>query len=80
MKNLKLGVKLLGGFLAVAFIVAAVGGGRVAIHVGETRDELELLVHHRGPFVDFLKEVGVWDPDGLVSGVDFLSSLRNNFV
>jgi len=38
----------------------------VAIHLAETRAELELLQDHSGPFVDFLAEVGVWDPDGLM--------------
>ncbi len=44
----------------------------VAIHVAETRAELELLEHHAGPFVDFLRELGVWDPAGLVPGIDDL--------
>jgi len=38
----------------------------LATHLAETREELELLEHHRGPFVDFLSELGVWDPEGLV--------------
>src|SRR5205823_2558260 len=38
----------------------------LATHLAETREELELLEHHRGPFVDFLSELGVWDPKGLV--------------
>jgi cytosine/adenosine deaminase-related metal-dependent hydrolase len=37
----------------------------VAIHLAETRAELDLMRHLRGPFVDFLKELGVWDPSGL---------------
>src|SRR5262249_27870917 len=37
----------------------------VAVHVAETLAELELLSHRRGPFIPFLKELGVWDPDGL---------------
>ncbi len=41
-----------------------------AIHLGETRDELELLRSRTGPFVQFLSDVGVWDPAGLVSGVE----------
>jgi cytosine/adenosine deaminase-related metal-dependent hydrolase len=46
------------------------GAGRripVAIHLAESRAELELLAHHRGAFVDFLSELGVWDPDGLLA-------------
>lgn len=37
----------------------------LATHVAETRDELELLEAHAGPFVPFLTELGVWDADGL---------------
>jgi cytosine/adenosine deaminase-related metal-dependent hydrolase len=44
----------------------------VAIHVAETRDELHLLEHHSGPFADFLREVGVWDPAGLLPDIDAL--------
>jgi cytosine/adenosine deaminase-related metal-dependent hydrolase len=35
------------------------------IHLAETAEELELIEHHRGPFVKFLRELGVWDPEGL---------------
>src|SRR5262249_14901259 len=38
----------------------------VAVHLAETRAERQLLEHRRGPFVDLLTELGVWDPDGLV--------------
>jgi cytosine/adenosine deaminase-related metal-dependent hydrolase len=37
----------------------------LAVHLAESREELELLHHRRGPFVPFLKELGVWDADGL---------------
>jgi cytosine/adenosine deaminase-related metal-dependent hydrolase len=39
----------------------------VAIHLAETEEELELLSSKSGPFVDFLVERGVWDPQGLVA-------------
>ena len=39
----------------------------IATHLAETQDELKLLRHHTGPFVDFLKEITVWDPSGLVA-------------
>jgi aminodeoxyfutalosine deaminase len=39
----------------------------LAVHLAESRDELELLHHRRGPFVAFLKELGVWNPDGLAT-------------
>lgn len=34
----------------------------VAMHVAETREERELLDHQTGPFVDLLKDFGVWNP------------------
>jgi cytosine/adenosine deaminase-related metal-dependent hydrolase len=39
----------------------------LAVHLAESREELELLHHHRGPFVSFLKELGVWDSKGLAT-------------
>lgn len=36
------------------------------IHFAESREELHLLGRRQGPFVDFLRERGVWDPAGLV--------------
>lgn len=42
----------------------------LAAHLAETIEELELLEHRRGPFVDFLSELGVWDPDGLVKNLE----------
>jgi len=41
-------------------------GVPVAVHLAETGDELELLAKRRGPFVEFLEDLDVWDPDGLV--------------
>jgi cytosine/adenosine deaminase-related metal-dependent hydrolase len=38
----------------------------ITTHLAETQAELELLRTQTGPFVDFLKELGVWDPTGLV--------------
>src|SRR5262249_20340067 len=32
----------------------------VAIHVGESEAERELLEHRRGPFADFLSKLGLW--------------------
>ncbi len=34
-------------------------------HLGESREEIELMKNHTGPFVEFLRELGVWDPDAL---------------
>jgi cytosine/adenosine deaminase-related metal-dependent hydrolase len=40
--------------------------GPLVTHLAETPAEQELLEHQHGPFVEFLKELGVWDPLGLV--------------
>lgn len=40
---------------------AAASGDRLSIHVAETDEEGSLLRDGSGPFVDFLRERGVWD-------------------
>jgi cytosine/adenosine deaminase-related metal-dependent hydrolase len=52
----------------------------LTIHLAETREELELLEHHRGPFVSFLSEVGVWDADGLIKGIEDLLQLSDGLA
>ncbi len=47
------------------FLAAARRGVPVAVHLAETAEEQELLVPRRGPFVPFLRDLGVWEPDGL---------------
>ncbi len=47
----------------------------LAIHLGETRAESELLQHRRGPFVEFLTELGAWAPAGLVASQEELIHL-----
>ncbi|HMF11901.1 MAG TPA: amidohydrolase family protein, partial [Gemmataceae bacterium] len=42
-------------------------GKRIAIHLAEASAESELLESQSGPFLRFLKERGVWDPEGLVA-------------
>lgn len=37
----------------------------IATHLAESEAEIELLRDHTGPFVDLLKEMNVWHPDGL---------------
>lgn len=39
----------------------------LSIHLAESREEQKLLEHHTGPFVEFLKSLGVWYPDGLAN-------------
>jgi cytosine/adenosine deaminase-related metal-dependent hydrolase len=50
------------------FAPSAWQGVAVATHLAESSAELELLSHQRGPFVEFLQELGVWSPEGLVRG------------
>jgi cytosine/adenosine deaminase-related metal-dependent hydrolase len=47
----------------------------VSIHLAESREEIELMYHRCGPFVEFLQGLGVWDPNGLVPGFDEILSL-----
>src|SRR5262249_46798643 len=49
----------------------------VATHLAESRAELWLLGDRCGPFVPFLKELGVWDPEGLAEGPDHILRLMN---
>jgi cytosine/adenosine deaminase-related metal-dependent hydrolase len=39
----------------------------IATHLAETLSELHLLEHRTGPFVAFLEDLGVWEPEGLAS-------------
>lgn len=47
------------------FAAAATSGVPAAVHLAETAEEQELLRLHRGPFVPFLRDLGVYDPEGL---------------
>lgn len=42
----------------------------IATHLGESEDELQLLRHHTGPFVDFLKKMNVWNEEGLIQSCE----------
>ena len=48
----------------------------VAMHLAETRDELELLDSGTGPLVDLLNDFGVWDPEFIPRGSKPLDYLR----
>ncbi|MFQ3651060.1 MAG: amidohydrolase family protein [Gemmataceae bacterium] len=48
------------------FAAAGSAGLPVCTHLAESREELELLEQHQGPFVEFLESVGVWHPPGLL--------------
>ena len=45
----------------------------VCIHLAETVAERELLEHRSGPFVPFLRELGVWDPAGLAPSWEWIA-------
>ena len=48
----------------------------VAMHLAETREELEFLGHGRGPFVEMLKSFDAWPEEGLSTGRRPLNILR----
>lgn len=52
----------------------------LAVHLAESREELELLHHRRGPFVPFLKDLGVWDADGLASSPASIMKVCNQHI
>jgi cytosine/adenosine deaminase-related metal-dependent hydrolase len=45
----------------------------VCVHLAESEAERELLDRQAGPFVPFLKDLGVWDPDGLAPSWDWVA-------
>jgi cytosine/adenosine deaminase-related metal-dependent hydrolase len=53
-------------FVRAAYLARA-EGLPLATHLAESLAEVQLLREHVGPFADFLKDLGVWAPDGLVS-------------
>jgi aminodeoxyfutalosine deaminase len=54
------------------FRAAGNAGSPLAIHLAESADEAQLLDEHRGPLVDFLREVGAWDEDGLAPSHEWI--------
>jgi len=42
----------------------------LAMHLAETIAERQLLEDQSGPFVAFLRDLGVWNPDGLLTSVE----------
>ena len=52
----------------------------VAMHLAESREELELLRHGSGPLRAFLEEIGAWDAAAIPSGsrpIDYLRLLAS---
>lgn len=54
--------------------LSRVGKRPTAIHLGESRDEIELLHRRRGPFREFLESMAVWCADGMAD--DFSSIMK----
>lgn len=48
----------------------------IAMHLAETREELEFLAHQSGPFVEFLESVGAWFPETYSAGETILDYLK----
>jgi cytosine/adenosine deaminase-related metal-dependent hydrolase len=59
-------------------IVAAAAGGAwpVAMHLAESRAELELLQSHSGPFRDMLSSIGLWRDEALPKTVGVMWYLQ----
>jgi cytosine/adenosine deaminase-related metal-dependent hydrolase len=55
-----------------ALIEAAARLWPVCIHLAETTAERELLERQSGPFVPFLRDLGVWDPSGLAPSWEWI--------
>jgi cytosine/adenosine deaminase-related metal-dependent hydrolase len=62
---------------ASLLLAAATSGVPVAVHLAETAAEQELLLLRRGPFVPFLRDLGVWAPEGLAEDTDHVLRLLN---
>jgi aminodeoxyfutalosine deaminase len=48
----------------------------LAMHLAESREELQLLAEHKGPLVELLSSLGAWHPDELPRGQKPLDYLR----
>ena len=57
------------------YSAAAAAALPLATHLAETQAEEELLADHRGPFVDFLRGLGVWAPEGLARSAQHILDL-----
>ena len=59
------------------FFASTSSGVPVAVHLAETAAEQELLLLRRGPFIPFLRDMGVYDPEGLAEDTDHVLRLLN---
>jgi cytosine/adenosine deaminase-related metal-dependent hydrolase len=62
------------------FAAASITGVPVAMHLAETTVELDLLGDWYGPLVPFLRDLGVWDPEGLFASTDEILRLFKGLV
>jgi cytosine/adenosine deaminase-related metal-dependent hydrolase len=62
------------------FFAAATAGAPSSVHLAESAAERELLGHRRGPFVSFLRDLGVWAPDGLADDPEHVLRLFNGLT
>jgi cytosine/adenosine deaminase-related metal-dependent hydrolase len=62
---------------ASLFVAASTRGVPVAVHLAETAAEQELLMLRRGSFVSFLRDLDVWEPDGLAEDTQHVLNLLN---
>jgi cytosine/adenosine deaminase-related metal-dependent hydrolase len=60
------------------FFRASIASLPLAVHLAETRAELDLLGDRCGPFVPFLKELNVWYPAGLAESINHILELGRN--
>ncbi|MHB1422506.1 MAG: amidohydrolase family protein [Gemmataceae bacterium] len=59
------------------FFAASSSRVAVAVHLAETAAEQELLALRRGAFVEFLRDLDVWAPDGLADDTAHVLKLLN---
>ncbi|MGL4422482.1 MAG: amidohydrolase family protein [Gemmataceae bacterium] len=52
-------------------------GTRLATHIAESASEAELLTHQQGPFVEFLTDLGVYEPAGLAPSWEEFLAVRS---
>lgn len=57
-------------------VVSEQTGANVAMHVAETLEEREFVEHRSGPFLDMLKQFGVWRPEMFPAGDSMMNILQ----
>jgi len=57
------------------FRAAAATGRPVCTHLAETPEEMQMLATRSGPFVEFLRSLGVWHPEGVAESAAHVIAL-----